>query len=121
MADSSLSRVGSYIEALIYLRLCPQKFCFLLIRSSNCLLYYTMFQAHQLSSFCLFHVACMYTTEEEPANKLYLCWFLNTAARLSLVDHPLFLLFGRFIAQELVHKSTLIYDCPFRISLKMFV
>ena len=52
----------------------------------------------------------MYTTEEEPANKLYLCRFLNTAARLSLVDHPLFLLFGRFIAQELVHKGTLIYD-----------
>ena len=47
---------------------------------------FTMFQAHQLPSFCLFHVACMYTTEEEPANKLYLCWFLNTAARLSLVD-----------------------------------
>ena len=70
-----------------------------------------MSQAHQLSSFCLFHVGCMYrTTEEEPANKLYLCWFLNTAARLSLLDHPLFLLFGRFIAQELVHKSTLIYD-----------
>ena len=110
MADSSLSRVGSYIEALIYLRLCPQKFCFLLIRSSNCLIYYTMFQAHQLSSFCLFHVACMYTTEEEPANKLYLCWFLNTAARLSLVASSLFLLFGRFIAIELVHKSNLIYD-----------
>ena len=69
-----------------------------------------MFQAHQLSSFCLFHVACMYTTEEEPANKLYLCWFLNTAARLSLVASSLFLLFGRFIAIELVHKSNLIYD-----------
>ena len=69
-----------------------------------------MFQAHQLSSFCLFHEAWIYTTEEEPANKLHLCWFLNTAARLSLVDHPLFLLFGRFIAQELVHKGTLIYD-----------
>ena len=69
-----------------------------------------MFQAHQLSSFCLFHEAWMYTTEEEPANKLHLCWFLNTAARLSLVDHRLFLLFGRFIAQELVHKGTLIYD-----------
>ena len=72
-----------------------------------------MFQAHQLSSFCLFHEAWMYTTEEEPANKLHLCWFLNTAARLSLVDHRLFLLFGRFIAQELVHKSTLIYDLRF--------
>ena len=59
-----------FIEALIYLRLCPQKFCFLLIRSSNCLIYYIMFQTHQLPSFCLFHVACMYTTEEEPANKL---------------------------------------------------
>ena len=68
-----------------------------------------MFQAHQLPSFCLFHVECMYSTEEEAANKLYLCWFLNTAARLSLVDQ-FFLLFGRFIAQELVHKSTLIYD-----------
>ena len=33
----------------------------------NCLIYYRMFQAHQLSSFCLFHVAGMYTTEEEPA------------------------------------------------------
>ena len=43
-------------------------------------------QAYQLSSFCLFHVACMYTSEEEPANKLLLCWFLNTAARLSPVD-----------------------------------
>ena len=111
LADSSLARVF-FIEALIYLRLCLQRFCFLLIRSSNCLIHYTMFQAHhdRLSSFCLFHVACMYTTEEEPANELYLCWFLNTVARLSLVATSLFLLFGRFIAQELVHKSTLIYD-----------
>ena len=29
---------------------------------------------------------------------------------LTFVDHPLFLLFGRFIAQELVHKNTRIYD-----------
>ena len=30
--------------------------------------------------------ASMYTTEKEPANKLFLCWFLNTAVRLFLVD-----------------------------------
>ena len=54
----------------------------------------------------------MYTTEEEPANKLYLCWFLNTAARLSLVDHGQFISFiwPSSLKIELVHKSTLIYD-----------
>ena len=41
----------------------------------------------------------MYTTEEKSANKLYLCWFLNTAARLSLVDQ-----FISFIWP--VHRST---------------
>ena len=87
-ADSLLARELVHRSTNLFTTLSSEKFCFLLIRSSNCLIYYTitMFQAHQLSSFCLFHVACMYTTEEEPANKLYLCWFLNTAARLSLVD-----------------------------------
>ena len=102
-----------FIEALIYLRLCPQKFCFLLIRSSNCLIYYTMFQAHQLSSSCLFHVTCMYTTEEEPAKKLYLCWFLNTAARLSFVDP-----FISFIWP--VHRSRVILETlPDTLSLSL--
>ena len=51
----------------------------------------------------------MYTTEEEPANKLYLCWFLNTAARLSLVDQFISFIWSVH-RSRVVHKSTLIYD-----------
>ena len=49
-----------FIEALIYLRLCPQKFCFLLIRSSNCLIYYRRVSSASIFQFlfvsCSMHV-----------------------------------------------------------------